>query len=271
MRSGNTFTVPASIGTLNWLILVFVIFYFIAWYLSQVPTVLLHGRYAYANGRWCVLTITICSREWALLCSYNDDMLVRMGAAVFVQSRYANAACALPQAFPFEQGRAVPLWFPFLPSFWRTGKPAAAPFSDGELHSVRASGLHKTFGKFAAVDGCDFKFKRGQVYALLGHNVRAARARAGTAVAGRLMVRRAAWRVCVGGRRCAQGAGKTTVIKMMTGALAPNKGDCIIAGYSVNDQIDPIRQLIGVCPQVLLPRERASVVGATFTCPCVAA
>ena len=37
---------------------------------------------------------------------------------------------------------------------------------------------------------------------------------------------------------------------MLTGALAPTAGDCVIGGYYVNHQIDAIRQIIGVCPQV---------------------
>ena len=36
---------------------------------------------------------------------------------------------------------------------------------------------------------------------------------------------------------------------MLTGALAPTAGDCVIAGYYVNHQMDAIRQIIGVCPQ----------------------
>jgi hypothetical protein len=100
---------------MNWLIVVFFVFYFIAWYLSQ--------------------------------------------------------------AFPFEQGRQMPLWFPLLPEFWYQSGAPSLPFADEERNTVRASGLKKAFGGFRAVDGVDFKFKKGQVYALLGHNG-ASRARA---------------------------------------------------------------------------------------------
>ncbi len=76
----------------------------------------------------------------------------------------------LSQAFPFEQGRQMPLWFPLLPEFWYQSGSAKLPFADTGGHTVRASGLKKAFGSFRAVDGVDFKFKKGQVYALLGHN-----------------------------------------------------------------------------------------------------
>lgn len=121
----------------------------------------------------------------------------------------------LSQAFPFEQGREQPLWFPLMPSFWYQRSDSVEAFADSSNSTVRAAGLRRVFGNFTAVDGVDLKFKEGTVYALLGHN----------------------------------GAGKTTTIKLMTGALAPNSGDCIIAGYSVNSQISAVRQVIGVCPQ----------------------
>ena len=45
------------------------------------------------------------------------------------------------------------------------------------------------------------------------------------------------------------GAGKTTLINMLTGMYAPTGGDCTIWGESIRDDMDSIRNNIGVCPQ----------------------
>ncbi|KPI84757.1 putative ABC transporter [Leptomonas seymouri] len=45
------------------------------------------------------------------------------------------------------------------------------------------------------------------------------------------------------------GAGKTTVLNMMTGMAEPDEGDCYIYGHSVRTELDLVRQQIGFCPQ----------------------
>jgi ABC-type multidrug transport system ATPase subunit len=45
------------------------------------------------------------------------------------------------------------------------------------------------------------------------------------------------------------GAGKTTLINVLTGILSPSSGDVYIGGYSLRDELDDIREIIGVCPQ----------------------
>lgn len=59
------------------------------------------------------------------------------------------------------------------------------------------------------------KIYRGQITALLGHN----------------------------------GAGKTTTMSMMTGLYPPTSGSIVIGGHDVKEDIDIIRQDLGVCPQ----------------------
>lgn len=55
---------------------------------------------------------------------------------------------------------------------------------------------------------------KGQIFALLGHN----------------------------------GAGKTTTLNMLYGMLSPTSGDAYLYNYSVREEMDKIRQIIGVCP-----------------------
>lgn len=47
----------------------------------------------------------------------------------------------------------------------------------------------------------------------------------------------------------ANGAGKTTIFKMLTGEVVPTKGKIVIQGYQVPSQLNQARQHIGYCPQ----------------------
>ena len=45
------------------------------------------------------------------------------------------------------------------------------------------------------------------------------------------------------------GAGKTTTMSILTGLFPPTSGDAIVNGYSILDNIDGVRQSLGLCPQ----------------------
>ncbi|KAJ8577610.1 hypothetical protein ON010_g1598 [Phytophthora cinnamomi] len=91
--------------------------------------------------------------------------------------------------------------------------------------AVVIKGLRKEFsvpgGKKIAVHGLDLKLYEGQITCLLGHN----------------------------------GAGKTTVMSMLTGMTPPSSGSAWIRGHSVVSDMRKIRQSLGYCPQhsVLYP------------------
>jgi ABC-type multidrug transport system fused ATPase/permease subunit len=80
-------------------------------------------------------------------------------------------------------------------------------------------GLRKEFdtpdGIKVAVAGVDMTMYEGQIFALLGHN----------------------------------GAGKTTVINMLTGMLPPSSGTMAIWGRDAVTELAAIRRDLGVCPQ----------------------
>jgi ABC-2 type transport system ATP-binding protein len=80
---------------------------------------------------------------------------------------------------------------------------------------ISAHGLTKRFGDFTAVDGITFDVAPGEVFGFLGAN----------------------------------GAGKTTAIKILIGLLAPTDGEASVAGFDVRHQQKEIRRNIGYMSQ----------------------
>jgi ABC-2 type transport system ATP-binding protein len=82
-------------------------------------------------------------------------------------------------------------------------------------HAIEAEALTRRFGKFTAVDAVTFHVERGEVFGFLGAN----------------------------------GAGKTTAIRMLIGLLAPTSGSATVAGYDVATQAEQVRRRIGYMSQ----------------------
>lgn len=83
------------------------------------------------------------------------------------------------------------------------------------MQAIKAIELTKQYKNLTAVDNFNLEIQKGELFALLGVN----------------------------------GAGKTTVIKMLSCLTAPTGGDAIICGYSIATQAEQIKPLIGVSPQ----------------------
>jgi ABC-2 type transport system ATP-binding protein len=82
-------------------------------------------------------------------------------------------------------------------------------------HAIDARDLTRRFGSFVAVDHITFDVRTGEVFGFLGAN----------------------------------GAGKTTAIKMLVGLLAPSDGHARVAGFDIHTQRDQIRRSIGYMSQ----------------------
>jgi ABC-2 type transport system ATP-binding protein len=82
-------------------------------------------------------------------------------------------------------------------------------------YAVEVSDLSRHFGDFKAVDSISLQVKTGEIFGFLGAN----------------------------------GAGKTTAIRMLTGLLQPTAGKGTVAGYDILKQAEKIKQNIGYMSQ----------------------
>ena len=83
------------------------------------------------------------------------------------------------------------------------------------MTSVEARQLSRRFGTFLAVDGVTFEVERGEIFGYLGAN----------------------------------GAGKSTTIRMLTGLLAPTSGTARVAGFDVAAEPEAVKASIGYMSQ----------------------
>lgn len=83
------------------------------------------------------------------------------------------------------------------------------------MHSIEVKKLRKEFGNFTAVNDISFNVNSGDIFGFLGAN----------------------------------GAGKTTAIKMMCGILEPTSGDAIVDGFSIAKDPSNVKLNIGYMSQ----------------------
>ena len=81
--------------------------------------------------------------------------------------------------------------------------------------TITAKDLTKKFGNFTAVDAISFEVKKGEIFGFLGAN----------------------------------GAGKTTAIKMLCGLSMPTSGEATIAGFDIYKEPNMIKKNIGYMSQ----------------------
>ena len=102
--------------------------------------------------------------------------------------------------------------------------------------AIAAKDLTRTFGSFTAVDHISFEVRTGEVFGFLGAN----------------------------------GAGKTTAMRMLIGLLAPSGGTARVAGHDVYTESEAIKRSIGYMSQRfslyedLTPRENIRLYGGIY-------
>ena len=83
------------------------------------------------------------------------------------------------------------------------------------MYAIETRDLVKQYKNLTAVDRLNLEIRQGELFSLLGVN----------------------------------GAGKTTVIKMLSCLTKPTGGDALVGGYSITKEPDRVKCLIGVSPQ----------------------
>ncbi|MDD4124624.1 MAG: ABC transporter ATP-binding protein [Eubacteriales bacterium] len=83
------------------------------------------------------------------------------------------------------------------------------------MFSIETKKLTKTYGSLKAVDTLDLTVNEGELFSLLGVN----------------------------------GAGKTTVIKMLTCLSLPTSGEAFIKGINVINEPEKVKSIVGISPQ----------------------
>ncbi len=102
--------------------------------------------------------------------------------------------------------------------------------------AISAKGLTRIFGDFTAVDHIDLDVKKGEIFGFLGAN----------------------------------GAGKTTAMKMLTGLLSPSSGEAKVSGFDVYTEAEKIKKRIGYMSQKfslyddLTPEENIRFYGGVY-------
>ena len=102
--------------------------------------------------------------------------------------------------------------------------------------AIQVKDLTRTFGNFTAVDHISFEVNAGEVFGFLGAN----------------------------------GAGKTTAMRMLIGLLQPSAGTARVAGYDVARETEEVKRSIGYMSQRfslyedLTPRENIRLYGGIY-------
>jgi ABC-2 type transport system ATP-binding protein len=83
------------------------------------------------------------------------------------------------------------------------------------MYSIEVNNLTKVFGSFISVDNISFTVKEGEIFGFLGAN----------------------------------GAGKSTTIRMLCGIIEPTSGDALVGGHSIVKAPDKVKLNIGYMSQ----------------------
>lgn len=83
------------------------------------------------------------------------------------------------------------------------------------MNAIEVNSLTKKFGDFVSVDSVSFSIPRGEIFGFLGAN----------------------------------GAGKSTTIKMLCGMLTPTSGDAFVGGHSITKDPEKVKLAIGYMSQ----------------------
>ncbi|KAI8811975.1 P-loop containing nucleoside triphosphate hydrolase protein, partial [Cladochytrium replicatum] len=153
--------------------------------------------------------------------------ILQLCGSIFV---YVGLAWYLNQALPMSDGGFFrPWYFPFTPSYW-SGQGFKPDVDKSEqtddtisreknlsrqTGSIRLLKISKVYASTTAVKEVSLTMNTGNVYTILGHN----------------------------------GAGKTSLISMLSGVTNPTYGEGFVFGYDLREDVSKVQEIMGCCPQ----------------------
>lgn len=143
-----------------------------------------------------------------------DTLNRKYGITIVVSTPYREEVLHCHRIAVFNRGRIVAVGAPqqIMPQEDIIMHPAIADSNDNVI-DIR--GLTKAFGSFIAVNNISFSVRRGEIFGFLGAN----------------------------------GAGKTTVMRILSGLSSPTSGEGTVVGYDINTQGEQIKRHIGYMSQ----------------------
>ncbi|KAL7030128.1 hypothetical protein ACKWTF_006533 [Chironomus riparius] len=161
----------------------------------------------------------------------DDDLTLGYVMLVLLTASVLQMLIALyiEKVKPGEFGVPEKWYFPLSPKFWCNGSSKEVFVSDDAVKGnpnyeseptdknagIKIRGLRKVYGKKVAVNDLNLNIFEDQITVLLGHN----------------------------------GAGKSTTMSMLTGLFPPTSGTAFINGHDIRNDLNTIRNSLGLCPQ----------------------
>lgn len=151
------------------------------------------------------------------------DMLLKLkqeGITIIASTPYLNEIKCCDRIAFIREGEIQGIDIPerILEKFSHILSPERLPSNELRAtggYAIEVEGLTKCFGSFTAVDHISFKVKQGEIFGFLGAN----------------------------------GAGKTTAIRMLCGLSQPTSGKGVVAGYDISTQYEQVKKNIGYMSQ----------------------
>lgn len=206
-------------------------------------TCMAHGIYVLARYELTGVGVQFSNLSLSPIEGSTFSMATIFGMLILDTVFYLLLTWYIEAVFPGTYGIPKPFYFMFQSSYWCGTKPLHVsvdpdneenndePGSAQPAHAnheneptnleagIKISNLSKTYkssvGSKLAVDNLSCSMFKGQITALLGHN----------------------------------GAGKTTTMSILTGLFTPSSGSAVVNGHSILNDMEGVRQSLGLCPQ----------------------
>lgn len=151
------------------------------------------------------------------------DMLLKLkeeGITIIAATPYLNEMKRCDRIAFIREGEIQGVDTPkrILQQFSYILSPAGLSFNKPRAtneYAIEVEGLTKRFGNFTAVDHISFQVRRGEIFGFLGAN----------------------------------GAGKTTAMRMLCGLSQPTSGKGTVAGFDISTQYEQVKKNIGYMSQ----------------------